>query len=79
LKLVVSRGGSGSPELYDLSKDIGEKNNLAASQPEKVKQLQAKWDAWSAEQVPPSAPDQTKQGKKDKKDKRAKRQARKAA
>jgi len=68
MKLVVSRGGSGQPELYDLSKDIGEKNNLASSQPEKVKQLQALYDAWSAEQAPPSAPDQSgkkkaKQGK----------------
>jgi arylsulfatase A-like enzyme len=57
LKLVVSRGGSGQPELYDLAADIGESNNLAAAQPAKVKELQAKWDKWSAEQAPASAPD----------------------
>jgi len=56
-KLVVSRGGSGEPELYDLASDISESKDLAKSQPEKVKQLQALYDAWNAEQAPPSAPD----------------------
>ncbi len=57
LKLVVSKGGSGKPELYDLSKDIGESRALAAAQPAKVRELQALWDKWSAEQAEPSAPD----------------------
>jgi arylsulfatase A-like enzyme len=57
LKLVVSKGGSGKPELYDLSKDIGESKDLAATQPAKVRELQALWDKWSAEQAEPSAPD----------------------
>jgi arylsulfatase A-like enzyme len=57
LKLVVSKGGSGKPELYDLSKDIGESKDLAAAQPAKVRELQALWDEWSAEQAEPSAPD----------------------
>ncbi len=57
LKLVVSKGGSGEPELYDLTADIGESKDLAKSQPEKVKQLQALYDAWNAEQAEPSAPD----------------------
>jgi arylsulfatase A-like enzyme len=57
LKLVVSRGGSGQPELYDLAADLGESKDLAAAQPAKVKELQAKWDKWSAEQAPASAPD----------------------
>ena len=57
LKLVVSKGGSGKPELYDLSKDIGESKDLAAAQPAKVRELQALWDKWSAEQAEPSAPD----------------------
>ena len=57
LKLVVSKGGSGKPELYDLSKDIGESRDLAAAQPAKVRELQALWDKWSAEQAEPSAPD----------------------
>jgi len=57
LKLVVSKGGSGRPELYDLATDLGESKDLAAAQPAKVKELQAMWDKWSAEQAPPSAPD----------------------
>jgi arylsulfatase A-like enzyme len=57
LKLVVSRGGSGKPELYDLAKDQSESSDLASSRPEDVKKLQAMWDQWSAEQAPPSAID----------------------
>lgn len=34
-------------KLYDLSKDIHEDKDLAAEQPEKVKQLQARWDEWN--------------------------------
>jgi arylsulfatase A-like enzyme len=33
-------------ELYDLSKDVEEKNNLAASEPARVQELQEKLDAW---------------------------------
>lgn len=57
LKLVVSRGGSEQPELYNLTADFAESKNLASTQPEKVKELQALWDKWSAEQAEPSAPD----------------------
>jgi arylsulfatase A-like enzyme len=56
LKLVVARGGSGQPELYDLASDIGEQKNLAATRPEDVKELQALYDAWDAEQAEPNAP-----------------------
>jgi arylsulfatase A-like enzyme len=63
-KLVVSRGGSGQPELYNLAEDIGESKNLASAQPAKVKQLQALWTKWSAEQAEPSAPDTPAGGKK---------------
>lgn len=64
LKLVVSKGGSGQPELYDLSTDIGESKDLAAAQPAKVKELQALWDKWSAEQAPASTPDSPTKAKK---------------
>jgi arylsulfatase A-like enzyme len=64
MKLVVSRGGGGQPELYNLAADIGESKDLAAAQPAKVKELQALWDKWSAEQAPPSAPDSTATNKK---------------
>ena len=39
--------------LYNLSKDIGETSNLAAVQPDKVEQLQKKWNAWNATLVRP--------------------------
>jgi arylsulfatase A-like enzyme len=41
------------PMLYNLATDIGEKTDLAAQQPEKVKQLQALWDTWNAKNEPP--------------------------
>ena len=44
-KLVVANGGSGKPELYNLADDIGESKDLAAPQPEKVKELQTLYDA----------------------------------
>ena len=40
-------------ELYNLARDIGEKNNLAATEPEKVKQLSAAWSQWNSELVAP--------------------------
>jgi arylsulfatase A-like enzyme len=55
-KLLVGRDGSGQPELYNLADDLSESKNLAAAQPEKVKELQALYDKWNAEQAPPSAP-----------------------
>lgn len=57
MKLVVSRGGGSTPELYNLTDDIGESKDLASAQPDKVKELQALWDTWSAEQAPASVPD----------------------
>jgi arylsulfatase A-like enzyme len=56
-KLVVANGGSGKPELYNLAEDLGENTNLAASRPDKVRELQALWDRWNAEQAPPLVPD----------------------
>lgn len=47
-KLIVPNAPNvkGTPELYDLSKDATEKDNLAAKQPDKVKELTKKLDAW---------------------------------
>ena len=42
-----------SARLYDLSKDIHEDKDLAAEQPEKVKQLQALWDEWNRGNMKP--------------------------
>ena len=41
-------------ELYNLTKDIGEKNNLAAAETEKFKELAADWIKWNAELVEPA-------------------------
>jgi len=40
-------------KLYNLKDDLGETKNLATAQPERVKELQAKWDAWNASNVKP--------------------------
>jgi arylsulfatase A-like enzyme len=40
---------TGKRELYNLKDDIGEKNDLAAAQPEKVKELHEKMLAWRKE------------------------------
>lgn len=38
-------------ELYDLKNDIGEKKNLAAEYPDKVKTLAASWEVWNSEMI----------------------------
>jgi arylsulfatase A-like enzyme len=51
----VADGGQGiSPaRLYDLEADLGETRDLAAAEPEKVKELQAAWDAWNVGNIAP--------------------------
>ncbi|MCI0705192.1 MAG: sulfatase [Planctomycetia bacterium] len=52
---TAAEGGKGpSPiRLYSLVDDIGEKSDLAATQPDKVKELQAAWDKWNTGNVAP--------------------------
>lgn len=57
-KLVVARGGSGSPELYNLAEDVGERNNLASREPARVLELQKLFDAWNAQQAEPTVKDE---------------------
>jgi arylsulfatase A-like enzyme len=45
-KWVETKSGNG---LFDLSADIGERNDLSKAQPEKLKQLKARFAAWKAE------------------------------
>jgi arylsulfatase A-like enzyme len=45
--------GVSEARLYNLREDIAESKDLAAAQPEKVKELQASWDAWNAGNVAP--------------------------
>jgi arylsulfatase A-like enzyme len=62
-KLV--RNGDGTEKLFNLAEDIGEKNDLAASNPDKLKELQAAYKEWDAKNIPPRWIDgrKTKDGK----------------
>jgi arylsulfatase A-like enzyme len=42
--------------LYDLSKDLGEKNDVAARHPEQIRRLRAAWSAWSGKMKPAAWP-----------------------
>jgi len=50
-------GANGQPtssaQLYNLSSDIGESKDLAATMPDKLKELQAKWEVWNKGNVAP--------------------------
>jgi arylsulfatase A-like enzyme len=76
-KLVGGNGGDLNGELYNLADDISESKNLAAANPDKVRELKSLWDAWSAEQASPSAP-QEKTQKQQQRQRRQQRQRAKA-
>jgi arylsulfatase A-like enzyme len=40
-------------KLYNLANDIGETKDLSAAQPDKVKELQSKWDEWNKSNIAP--------------------------
>jgi arylsulfatase A-like enzyme len=40
-------------ELYNLKDDLGEQTNLAATHPDKTKELAAAWEKWNAELIDP--------------------------
>lgn len=44
---LVRQGRNGAWELYDMTADRTELNDLAAAQPERVKELAAQWEAWA--------------------------------
>ena len=45
--------GDEPPQLYNLAEDIAEANDLAARRPDKLKELQAAYDAWNAQLAQP--------------------------
>jgi arylsulfatase A-like enzyme len=45
--------------LYDLSRDIGETNDLASTQPDKVEELKSLWDQWNQSLIEPLWPQQS--------------------
>lgn len=46
--------------LYNLVRDPAEEHDLSAQHPAKVKELQARWDEWNRQNVPPLWTDQSK-------------------
>jgi len=59
--------GATAPRLYNLASDIHEDKDLAAEMPDKVKELQSKWDAWDKGNIAPGATEDGKGGKKKRK------------
>jgi arylsulfatase A-like enzyme len=51
---LVRGAGSESLQLFNLATDIGETTDLAAKEPAKFKELEADWNKWNAELVPPA-------------------------
>jgi arylsulfatase A-like enzyme len=70
-KLLVQGEGkknaqkNGSPELYNLAEDIGEKNDLTASHPDKVKELLANYEEVMKSAVPALGGKYSGEGRKD--------------
>ena len=64
---------SGKMELYNLADDIGEKQNLATSKPEKLAEMRARLDALLSDAVPPGGVTESPPTKKGKKGKGKKR------
>lgn len=56
------KGRATPVKLYNLADDIHEDKDLSAEMPDKVKELQAKWDAWDQQNVAPGGVDDAKQG-----------------
>jgi arylsulfatase A-like enzyme len=54
-KLVLKEEG-GSTELYNLKRDIGEKQNLADREPKRVAELRGLFDRWNAQNKPQTFP-----------------------
>ncbi len=52
LKLVLNRDRQGAPELFDLSKDVSEKTDLAAARPTDVARLQTLLNQWKSTHKP---------------------------
>lgn len=50
---ISGKASTDQAELYNLARDIGEKNDLAASEPAILRDLAADWNAWNADLVEP--------------------------
>lgn len=47
------QGNATAARLYNLARDVGEKDDLAAREPDRVKELEAVWQKWNAQLVRP--------------------------
>lgn len=63
-KLLQSK--EGPAQLFNLKDDIGESHDLSADEPERLRELQAAYDAWSNEMSAPRWRQKTQQKKKPK-------------
>jgi arylsulfatase len=61
---LVRRGAKGGWELYDMKADRTELHDLAAVQPDKVKELLAKWEVWATRTQVLPAPGQKRDNPK---------------
>jgi len=52
-KLVLA--ADGTPQLFDLTKDLEEKHDLASTEPARVRELTLRWKAWHAPMPAPPA------------------------
>ena len=52
-KIIIPWKG-GAPQLYDLSEDIGEKNDLAKDRPQRVKELDTLRTKWNTQLIEPT-------------------------
>lgn len=50
-KLIRTEGTDAKWQLYDLAQDLGESQDLADAQPDKVQELAKLWDQWNAQQA----------------------------
>jgi len=67
---ALSKPGAEGVALYNLKDDIGEKNNLAASKPEKLKELSDAWNTWNSPLMAPQWGSVNKKAGKGKKKKK---------
>jgi arylsulfatase A-like enzyme len=68
-----------SAKLYNLASDIHEDRDLSSTNPEKVRELQSKWDEWNRANVSPLWGNKGEGGEKSKADKGTEKKKRKSA
>jgi arylsulfatase A-like enzyme len=50
---LIAKATTDGAQLYNLANDLGESTDLAAKEPEKVKELTALWEKWNSELIDP--------------------------